>query len=200
MDGTVGEIRLFAGNFAPRNWAYCQGQLVAIQQNTALFAILGTNFGGNGTSNYQLPDFVGRTAIGVGQGLGLSAYVVGEQGGTPNVTVTLSEMAAHNHTAPVTLSSAGSGTATLYGINAGDSLTPGGNYIGSDSATALFDTNTSNPVAMATSSLAVSNVTAPKITSVTLAPAGGSTAHNNMQPYLALNYLICLLGDFPARN
>lgn len=200
MVGTIGEIRLFAGSFAPRDWALCQGQQVAVRANTALFAILGTNYGGNGTTIYMLPDFAGRTAIGAGQGLGLSVYDVGQQGGSINVTLTQSEMTAHTHVATPTLSTPGSATATLYGSNSGDSYSPGGNYIGTDGGTSLFSTDTSAPVAMASASLAVTNVTATQISSITLANAGGSLPHNNMQPYLVLNYIICTSGDFPARN
>ncbi|GGH72091.1 microcystin-dependent protein [Filimonas zeae] len=200
MDGTVGEIRLFAAGFAPRSWAFCQGQLLPLNRYTALYAILGSNFGGNGTSTFGLPDFSGRTAIGVGQAPGLSPYVVGQQGGSVNVTILSGEMAAHNHSSPVSLSSPGSGTATLYGSNSGDSVTPGGNYIGTDGGLGLFTTDTSTPVAMATTSLDVTNVAASKLTSVTLAATGGTTPHNNMQPYLTLNYIICMTGNFPARN
>lgn len=200
MDAMVGEIRFFAGSFAPRDWAFCQGQQMAIRANTALFAILGTNYGGNGTSIFQLPDFAGRTPIGAGQGLGLSPYEVGEQGGTVNVTLGISELSAHLHTATPALSTPGSGTATLYGSNSGNSTTPGGNYISTDDASALFTTGTSAPVAMAAESLAITNVSATKLSSVTLSNVGGGTPHNNMQPYLALSCIICLSGDFPVRN
>lgn len=200
MDAMIGEIRFFAGSFAPRDWAFCRGQQMAISSNTALFAILGTNYGGNGTSTFQLPDFAGRTPIGAGQGLGLSLYDVGQQGGTMNVTLSLNELCVHTHTATPTLSTPGSGTATLYGSNSGNSATPGGNYISTDDTSALFTTDTSTPVAMATTSLTVTNVSATKLSSVTLSNVGGGTPHNNMQPYLALSCIICLYGEFPVRN
>lgn len=200
MDGTIGEIRLFASNFAPRNWAFCQGQTVQLRSNTALFSILGTVYGGNGTSTFQLPDFAGRAAVGAGQGAGLSFYALGQQGGTPAVTLPSTEMPGHIHIATPTLSSPGSGKATVNAINNSNAVTPGGNYIGTDSSTAFFSNVTTSPAPMASASLEVSNVTAPRVTSVVLAQAGGSIAHNNMQPYMALNFIICMLGAFPARN
>src|SRR3954471_16909667 len=102
MDGTIGEIRLFAGNFAPRNWAFCNGQLMPIAQNTALFSILGTTFGGNGQTTFGLPDFRGRVSVGTGQGTGLTNHDLGEQSGTENVTLSTAQMPAHTHTIAVT--------------------------------------------------------------------------------------------------
>src|SRR5581483_11990107 len=98
MDGYIGEIRLFAPNFAPQNWLFCQGQLLAISQNQALFSILGTYYGGNGTSNFALPNLAGRAAVGVGVGPGLSSYVQGEITGSATKTLTIAQMPAHNHT------------------------------------------------------------------------------------------------------
>jgi len=98
----LGSIMLFAGNFAPRNWAMCEGQLLPISQNTALFSILGTTYGGNGTSNFALPDLRGRAPIGMGQGPDLSDYIEGEQGGAESVTLTTAEIPAHAHNQPAT--------------------------------------------------------------------------------------------------
>src|SRR5215204_7495475 len=98
MEGTIAEIRMFAGTFAPRSWAFCAGQLLSISQNSALFSILGTTYGGNGQTTFALPDFRGRVAVGTGQGPGLSNISLGEQAGVPTVTLLLQEMPMHNHT------------------------------------------------------------------------------------------------------
>ena len=97
MEGTIGEIRMFAGTFAPRTWAYCNNQLISIATNTALFSILGTTYGGNGQTTFALPDFRGRVAVGTGQGPGLSNIVLGQMAGTPTVTLLTTNMPAHNH-------------------------------------------------------------------------------------------------------
>src|SRR5512132_2194680 len=105
-DPFIAEIRLFAGNFAPRGWATCDGQLLSIAQNTALFSLLGTTYGGNGQTNFALPDLRGRAAIHQGQGPGLSQYVLGEVGGLENVTLITTQIPAHTHTATVTINPA----------------------------------------------------------------------------------------------
>ena len=97
MEGTIGEIRMFAGTFAPRTWAFCQNQILSIAQNTALFSILGTTYGGNGQTTFALPDFRGRVAVGTGTGPGLSNIQLGQMAGTPTVTPTTNNMPAHNH-------------------------------------------------------------------------------------------------------
>src|ERR1700754_404975 len=97
MEGYIAEIRLFAGNFAPRNWAYCAGQIISIAQNTALFSLLGTTYGGNGQTTFALPDLRGRAAVGTGQGGGLTNRVLGEIGGSESVTLLVSNLAPHNH-------------------------------------------------------------------------------------------------------
>ena len=102
MEGTIGEIRLFAGNFAPRAWAFCWGQLLSIAQNTALFSILGTTYGGNGQTTFALPDLRGRVPVSQGQGPGLSPYSLGEQGGVETVTLLQQQIPAHTHSQPTT--------------------------------------------------------------------------------------------------
>src|ERR1700744_2322556 len=101
MEGTISEIRIFAGNFAPKYWAFCSGQIISIQSNQALFSLLGTVYGGNGVTTFGLPDLRGRTALGQGQGPGLSAYTLGEVLGTPSVTLNTQTMASHPHTSTV---------------------------------------------------------------------------------------------------
>jgi microcystin-dependent protein len=184
MDGYIGEIRLIAANFAPRNWAYCTGQTIAIQSNTALFSILGTTYGGNGTTTFQLPDLAGRVAVGTGQGPGLSLYNLGEAGGEENHTLISTEMPAHTHTGGV------SGTANLL-VSADDStlaVATAGSVIAAPGYTVA------GGFAKTLGFIKLTNG------AFTLANAGGSMAHSNMQPYLGMNYIVCMYGIFPARN
>lgn len=202
MEGTIGEIRLFASNFAPKNWAYCAAQVVQIRANTALFAILGTTYGGDGTTTFMLPDLQGRVALGAGQGVGLSNYDLGAKEGTETVTLNITQLPMHNHQA-VAQPGLGSGTIKVMAVgNAGGALTPGGNYIGQDTGNSLTSyASSGTPVAMDPRSVTISNVVATAgAASVTLAPTGGSQPHNNLQPYTALNYIICMYGIFPPRN
>ncbi|MCJ8211351.1 tail fiber protein [Mucilaginibacter sp. RS28] len=197
MEGYYGEIRLFAGNFAPYSWALCAGQILPVSSNTALFAILGTQYGGNGASTFALPDFAGRVAVCTGQGAGLSEYVNGESGGAATVTLLQSQMAAHNHL--VSVQETISGTVSINALSAGaDQSDPAGCMIAGDGNTSLFSNGT--PVAMSPKSITSSNFTVPAPTVTNITNVGGSTPHNNLQPYLGLNYIICLMGIFPARN
>jgi microcystin-dependent protein len=175
MEGTIGEIRMFAGNFAPRNWAFCSGQLLSIAQNTALFSILGTTYGGNGTTTFALPNLSGRVPVGTGQGPGLSDIVLGEVAGEENHTLIITEMPMHNHiaTAPA------AGTSTTATPSA--SVAPGPVSLGAGLSNAFGTAST--------------NLAPP-----TIGIAGGSQPHNNMQPYLGMNYIICMFGIFPSRN
>jgi len=171
-DPFVAEIRMVPFNFVPRGWAACDGQLLPLSQNTALFSLLGTTYGGDGRSTFALPDLRGRAAMHHGQGPGLSAYDLGQRGGEENVTLLESQMPPHTHglravAAPGTvLSPAGAafarapGTASLYGAASGIS--------------GAMAAATVNP--------------------------GGGTPHNNMQPYLALHFIIALQGVFPPRG
>ena len=164
----LGELRLFPYNFAPRGWAFCSGQIMSISQNTALFALLGTTFGGNGQTTFALPDLRGRAALSSGQGPGLSSYVLGENGGTENVTLIQNQMPMHNHMVNASTADA---TATRP---TGAVLTSGGSYAAASDGTVM------NPQMIGV--------------------AGGSQPHQNMQPYLVLNYCIALEGIFPSRN
>jgi microcystin-dependent protein len=179
VDPFVGQIKPFAFNFAPRGWALCQGQLMAISQNTALFSILGTNFGGDGRSTFGLPDLRGATPIGVGQLTGGQNYVVGETGGEPSVTVLQSEMPMHNHQL---LTNTTDGAMLPSTGNRLAKAAEGGKGGGGQTANAY---SPSGPNAMM----------APN----TLSTIGGSQPHNNMQPFLSLNYCIALQGVFPQR-
>jgi len=201
MEGTIGEIRLFAGTFAPRGWAICTGQSMSIQAYTALFSILGTNYGGDGRSTFFLPNFSGRTAIGAGQSPGTSDYVVGEEGGTPSVTLLITELPVHNHAAVLGTSTPGSATVSVSISSSADTSTAAGNYLGMSSDGTYFAPGTAPTIAMASQELSFTSVTGgSQITGFTIATNGSSGPHNNMQPYLVLNYLICISGDFPVRN
>lgn len=172
-DPFVAEIRIFTGNFAPIGWALCNGQLLPISQNTALFSLLGTTYGGDGKSTFGLPNLQGSAPLQPGQGPGLSLYVLGEVGGEQTVTLLDSEMPAHTHTAQAYVGAGGQG--------------PAGN--------AWSDPNQRGISAYAPSS--GSNVTmSPQGISI----AGGSQPHNNMMPYLGLTFIIALQGIFPPRT
>jgi microcystin-dependent protein len=166
-DPFIAEVKIFAGNFAPRSFAFCNGQLLSIAQNTALFALIGTIYGGNGQTTFGLPNLQGRAPMHPGNGPGLSPRQLGETGGSETVTLTSAQLASHSH--PVRAAS----NAT--------SAAPAGNFFGS---APMYNTG-GNTVAMAADSVTES---------------GGGQPHNNMQPYLAINFIICLQGIFPSRN
>lgn len=169
-DPFVAEIRIFPFNFAPRGWAWCDGQLMPLSQNTALFSLLGTTYGGNGQSNFALPDLQGRAPMHPGQGPGLSLHDLGEQGGSETVTLLESEIPAHTH--------------VLRGSNdLGDSPVPGNNSLAR-----------TVPMTYGPPSATVSM--APQ----SLAPAGGDQPHNNLMPYLTFYFNIALQGVFPPRS
>lgn len=172
-DPFVAEIRIFPFNFAPNGWAFCDGQLLPLTQNTALFSLLGTTYGGNGMSNFALPDLQGRAAMHPGQGPGLSLHDLGESGGASTVTLLESEIPSHNHTMSAS-------------DIVGNSTTPANNYL----AIGAKGTPLYAPISGATATLSFSTIT----------PVGGDQAHNNMQPYLTMNFAIALQGVFPPRT
>ena len=178
MEGMIGEIRMFGGNFAPRTWALCEGQLLPISQNTALFSILGTIYGGDGRTTFGLPELRGRAPIQHGRGPGLSDYRQGAKGGTERVILNQTEIPAHTHAADFKV-----------GVSSkpADTDDPSGSVfgVGSDDA---FREEAANATMDASS------------VSGTIANTGGSQAHTNMQPYLAINFIICLQGVFPSRS
>jgi microcystin-dependent protein len=169
----LAEIRIFPFNFAPTGWALCNGQLLPISQNTALFALLGTTYGGDGKSTFALPDLEGLSAMHPGQGPGLSLHDLGEVGGSDTVTLLQSEIPFHTH--------------TLRGTNTtGDNPTPGENTLARPGSTMIYQQNSSaNLVQMAPQALMAS---------------GSSLPHNNLMPYLTLNFCIALQGIFPPRG
>lgn len=189
MDPLLGSIILFAGNFAPRGWALCSGQLLPINQYTALYAILGTTYGGNGTSTFALPNLLGRMAIGAGQGNGLPTIMLGEMAGVNATTLTINNMPAHNHTATSAL--------TLKASNAlADVVTPvAGNAFG-----VAKDINTDKVAIYSTGTPNVDLNAASGAVTTTVQVQGGSQAVDIRNPFLGLNYIIALVGVFPSRD
>lgn len=185
----IGEIKMFAGTFAPRGYAFCNGQLMSIASNTALFSILGTTYGGNGVQTFGLPDLRGRSPIHWGQGPGLSDMTLGETGGVENVTLISTQMPAHAHAA-----TGGTGTITLpCSTKLGDSDSP----VGRVPAISPGGEEQFIGVADANAQTAPLTVTTP---APVIAPAGGSQPHENRPPFLAVTFIIALQGIFPSRN
>lgn len=170
-DPFVAEIRIFPFNFAPNGWAFCDGQLLPLSQNTALFSLLGTTYGGNGQNNFALPNLQGKAPMQHGQGPGLSQRDLGEEGGTADVVLSESQIPAHNH--------------MLMAANfPGDANSPVNNVPARSTNASVYGAG-GNAVTMS-----------PR----TIAPAGGDQPHNNMQPYLTLHFCIALIGVFPPRT
>jgi len=183
MEPIIGQILFFAGNFAPRGWAFCQGQILAIAPNTALFSILGTTYGGNGQTTFALPDLRGRVPMGSGQGPGLTPRTIGEMAGTETVTLITNQIPQHFH--PVSEPAVTSlGTTDVPSATVILSASP---KTGSGP----------NATALKTYSTAASDVTLKPFNS---GVAGGSQPHENIQPYLVLNYTIAIEGLYPSRN
>lgn len=183
----LGSMCLFAGNFAPRGFAFTDGQLLAISTNTALFSLLGTTYGGDGRTTFALPDTRGRVVVGPRQGPGLSTYQLGQRGGQEQVALTLNEMPSHNHAASTTVSVTANGQSAN-----GNQDAPTGNVWANKPRGAQYS-NQAPDVAMAAGALTATATTA-------VSAAGGSQAHENRPPYIAINYIIALQGVFPSRN
>jgi microcystin-dependent protein len=169
----VGEIRMFAGNFAPAGWMFCSGQLLPISENDVLFQLIGTTYGGDGQETFGLPDLQGRVPVHMGQGPGLGTYQIGEKVGVENVTLTTNQMPIHSH--PLLASS-----------DAGNSPNPGGNVLAKSVTQNVF--------------LYLEDTTAVNLASSAMTPNGGSQPHDNMQPYLCISFIISLFGIFPSPN
>jgi len=171
LDPFVAEIRIFPFNFAPKGWAFCDGQLLPLSQNTALFSLLGTTYGGDGKSNFALPNLQGNAPMHPGQGPGLSLHDLGETGGSDTVSLLESEIPSHSHQMSVSsqLATANDVLGQLFAMGDGINL-----YGAATALTQMADQG--------------------------LAPAGGDQPHNNMQPYLTLNFCIALQGVYPPRT
>jgi microcystin-dependent protein len=172
MDPFVAEVRIFPFNFAPKGWAWCDGQLMPISQSTALFSLLGTFYGGDGKSTFALPNFEGSAVVHAGQGPGLSPYDVGQIGGTETVTLLQAEMPVHPHNLMASTSPANQpGPTPTNSLARTQGATP---YVAAANMVSMYDQ--------------------------TLAPAGGDQPHNNMMPYLTLFFCIALQGVYPPRT
>ena len=172
----LGEIRPFAGNFAPIGWHICDGSLQSIAQNDALFTLLGTTYGGDGQTTFGLPNLLGRTAVGQGQGPGLTNRVLGETAGTETVTLTTAEMPAHNHF-------------VLASTAAATSPNMGGGLPGPPDAGALFYLQA-----------ATTPVTDQPLPADTITPSGGGQPHDNLMPLVAISYIIAMEGIYPQQS
>jgi microcystin-dependent protein len=166
----IGEIRMFGGNFAPSGWAFCEGQLMPISENDALFNLIGTTYGGDGQNTFALPDLRGRLPMHMGTGPGLSSHTIGEMGGVESVTLTVQQIPNHSHV-PQSVSGSGNQSTPQGGIWAG-------------AATSHYSSNTPN--------LPMNNAA--------VGPAGGSQPHDNLMPYLAVSFIISLFGIFPSQT
>lgn len=175
----IAEIRIFAGNFAPRSWAFCNGQLLPISQNTALFSLIGTTYGGDGRTTTALPNMQGRAPMHPGRGPGLTSRRLGQRGGTQSETITEAQTPSHTHSFTADASTGGFG-----GGGGADTAEAVDHYLASTSASGqIYADGNTNPVPMA-------NATA----------TGGNQPHNNVQPLIAINYIIALQGLYPSRS
>ena len=169
----IAEIRIFAGNFAPRGWAFCDGQLLPISENQALFSLIGTIYGGDGRTAFALPDLRGRAPIHQGNGAGLSDYRLGQRGGTEEVTLTTDQMPAHSHALQANTKRGNSPDPANASI--ADSKGRDRDYMKSGEVNASMSSNS-------------------------IASTGGGQPHDNRQPYLAVNYIIAMQGVYPSRS
>lgn len=206
QEAMLGEVKIFAGTFAPRGWAFCAGQLLPISQNQALFSLLGTTYGGDGRTTFGLPDLRGRVAISSGRGPGLNERRLGARGGFERNTLNITQMPNHTHSAFVTaITATGEATVSIPTYSEPGNTSEPGN----GAALALGENPTNgNEINMYSTEVADENLkpfTAPvTITAtggtVTVAPTGGNQSVNNLQPFLTVNYIIALQGIFPSRS
>lgn len=191
MEGTIGEIRLFAATFAPKSWAYCNGQTINIASNTALFSILGIVYGGNGTTTFQLPNLQGRTVVGVGQGPGLSPYTLGQADGAESEVMSIAEMPMHTHIigggiviSPIAIPATNDTATTTEPAS--------GSYPAITDSVSIYEGTGNSFMAPLQTTLTVSNVT--------VGNTGGGVPFSKISPIVGMNYIICQYGIYPARN
>lgn len=187
MEPLIGQIMMFAGNFEPRGWAFCNGQLLAISQNSALFSILGTTYGGDGRTTFALPDLRGRCPIHPGTGPGLTHRSLGQLGGTENNTLNVTQLPAHDHQA--------SGHVNASNTTGNTNSPAGTSFAVSETQIDRSTTANTNSYTNAAADTAMANNV-----SVNVGLTGGNQAVNNMQPFLGVNYIIALQGIFPSRS
>ena len=201
MDTFIGQIIMFAGNFAPRDWAFCDGELLPISQNQSLYSILGTTYGGDGRTTFGLPDFRGRVPIGKGQGNGLTSRRMGEQIGIEDITLSTAQMPIHSHAAKTTISGSSVTAKLKASSEVGTTNVPLNNYLAKPNNIGLqsinmYDSRADIEMASEAIEIDLSAVTANTTTDDT----GGNSAHNNIQPSLVMNYIICVNGVYPSRS
>lgn len=201
MDPFIGQIIIFAGNFAPRNWAICNGQTLTISENPALFSIIGTTYGGDGRTTFVLPDLRGRVPMGSGNGIGLSPRVIGRRYGSENVTLSEAQMPAHSHATETTISGSSGAARLKASSEVGTTNVPTGKYLAMPPNFGLESVNmygSSADIQMASDAIEidVSGLSG----ETTVNQAGGNSAHDNIQPSLVMNYIICVNGVYPPRN
>lgn len=181
QEAYIGEIRMFAGNFAPYGWMLCQGQVLSITQNTALFSIIGTFYGGDGRTTFALPNLCGRIPIGQGTGAGLTSKVIGESSGVENVTLTQNQLPMHAHALATTTATATTSTPSTSVVPATAQL-PASGATGAKNVN-IYAPSSGNPI----------------VTTYTY-PSGNNQPLSIMQPYLVINYIICVQGIYPTRD
>lgn len=169
----IAEIRIFAGNFAPRGWAFCDGQLLPISQNTALFSLIGTTYGGDGRSTTALPNLQGRAPMHPGRGPGLTSRRLGQRGGTEEITLTEAQMPNHQHT-------------LMASGRSGNSTNPSNRALARTSVGTAYQQNTTTNLV--------------DLNAASLPNTGGIESHNNLQPFLTMNFIIALVGLYPSRS
>lgn len=172
MDAYLAEIKMFGGNFAPRTYAFCHGQLISIAENTALFALIGTTYGGDGMTTFALPDFRGRRPVGTGQGPGLSNVELGQIGGSESLTLTTVNMPGHNHTISLNCSN-----------NGATSNSPAGNFHAASEENLAYHSNGGSTM-----------------TTLITGTSGSNQPVSLISPYLGINFIIAIEGIFPSRN
>lgn len=190
MEPLLGQITMFAGTFAPRGWAFCEGQLLAISSNTALFSIIGTTYGGDGRTTFALPDLRGRAAINPGTGPGLSTRRLGERGGQETHTLNITEIPSHTHNVI-----SNSSHLKLSTDNAANETPNAGDVPAVANYPAGLTTQKVKSFGPPSNTVDGQSIAPPNISNT-----GGNLSHNNMQPWLAINFIIALQGIFPSRN
>jgi microcystin-dependent protein len=200
MEGTMAEIRGFGGNYAPQNWAICNGALLSVSQHTALFSLLGAIYGGDGRTTFALPNLEGRVPIGTGSSYGGSNYDLGQQGGAESVSLGLNQLPAHTHNAAPNLTVTGTATGNVelpcYN-EGGDATSPGGNILANIGSGYMEAGEADANLAPASASLSVQGSVQG---SIDIGSTGSGLPISNMQPFTAINWIICVTGLFPSRN